>query len=81
MAKLKCVAHTRRVFVWDDGLGAVTVHREDGTRCVVNPLVTMGISIIAPTEIIERNQKEFIEETISHIDKYVNDWVDNGFSD
>jgi hypothetical protein len=42
MCKLKCVEHNRRVHVWDDGQGALTVHRSDGTRCVVNPLVTIN---------------------------------------
>lgn len=53
MAKLKCEAHNRRVYVWDDGQGAVTVHRQDGTRCVVNPILTMGPNYdTTPSEVL-----------------------------
>ena len=51
MSKLKCVEHNRRVHVWDDGLGAVTVHRNDGTRCIVNPLVKINGGTYMPSAI------------------------------
>lgn len=53
MSKLKCVEHNRRVFVWDDGQGPLTVHRSDGTRCTSSPLLTIGDRLYSPDVVAE----------------------------
>lgn len=57
MSKLKCVAHDRRVHVWDDGQGEVTVHRNDGSRCVVNPLVKINNKTLTPSAVCARTHR------------------------
>lgn len=52
VSKLKCVTHNRRVHVLDSKEGALTIHRNDGSRCVVNPLVKMDSDIFLPSSVV-----------------------------
>lgn len=77
MAKLKCVAHDRRVHVFCDRQGALTVHREDGSRCVVNPVLYIGGRRCTPTQVIIWNGYQYLRVTVNSIDSYLDRWIDN----
>jgi hypothetical protein len=67
MAKLKCKAHNRRVHVLKDGQGTLTVHREDGSKCVVNPVVYIMGQAYLPIQVAEWDGPDYHQDTINYL--------------
>jgi len=73
MSKLKCIEHNRRVYVWDGEQGAVTVHREDGSRCVVNPLVKIKGEVFDPSQVVTWDGYNYLQDTITGMSPFLPD--------
>lgn len=56
MPKVKCKAHNRRVFVSGIPGDALVTHREDLSRCVVNPSVHINGTTYSASEFVKNGQ-------------------------